>query len=214
MMPVPVFPAFGISRLRMGSDGAGVTTLVAARGCPLRCRMCINPHGLCETTPVQLFTPHELYEQLRVDDLYFRATGGGVTFGGGEPLLHAEFIRSFRELCGRHWRLTAETCLNISEEKLDIVMECLDEFIVDIKDLNPNIYRSYTGRDNAPVIRNLKKLLDQRGPDCVLVRVPHIPSYNTQADLNRSMETLRSWGVTRTDTFTYQEPSSTSRNPA
>jgi len=143
---------------------------------------------------------------VRVDDLYFQATGGGVTFGGGEPLLHAQFIRSFRRLCGDRWRLTAETCLNIPEEKLDIAMECLDEFIVDIKDLNPDIYRLYTGRDNAPVIYNLQKLLKQRGPDCVIVRVPRIPSYNTDADVQHSLETLRGWGVIHTDVFTYREP--------
>ena len=37
------FKAIGISRLRMGSDGEGVTTLVAAYGCPLRCKYCLNP---------------------------------------------------------------------------------------------------------------------------------------------------------------------------
>ena len=44
-MNVPVFPLFGLSRLRMGSDGQGVTTLVAAKGCPLRCKWCCNPES-------------------------------------------------------------------------------------------------------------------------------------------------------------------------
>ena len=202
-MSAPVFPAFGISRLRMGSDGTGVTTLVAARGCPLRCRMCINPSGLCEETPVQLHTPESLYELVRVDDLYFQATGGGVTFGGGEPLAHAAFIRAFRAVCGDGWRLSAETCLNVPAENVAIAMECLDEFIVDVKDADPDIYRRYTGADNARALDNLRAVLETLGPDRVLVRVPNIPDFNTPDDVARSLTRLRALGATRFDVFDY-----------
>ena len=85
MSAAPLFPLFALCRHRMGSDGAGVTTLAAARGCPLRCRYCLNPQALKEETPARMVAPEELYEMTRVDDLYFQATLGGVTFGGGEP---------------------------------------------------------------------------------------------------------------------------------
>lgn len=201
-----LFPLHGIARHRMGSDGCGVTTLVAAQGCPLRCRLCLNPQAMCEDRPVQAVAPGELYERLKVDDLYFRATGGGVTFGGGEPLLHARFIRAFREICGSAWRLTAESCLNIPEAEMETAMECLDAFIVDIKDTDPEVYRRYTGRDNAAVLRNLRRLLEVRGPDCVLVRVPHIPAYNGEEQIRRSLELLRSMGVEQLDRFNYILP--------
>lgn len=207
-MADPLFPVAAIARHRMGSDGRGVCSLVAARGCPLRCRMCINAHLLSPDIRAQLHTPAQLYEQLRQDDLYFRATGGGVTFGGGEPLLHADFIRRFRELCGSAWRLTAESCLNIPPEPLETAMDCLDEFIVDIKDTDPGIYRRYTGADNAPVLRNLERLIARRGPDCVLVRVPRIPGYNTDADVRRSLDRLSAMGFSRFDVFTYTRPES------
>ncbi len=47
-MAEPLYPLLRIERLRMGTDGAGVTTLVAGAGCPLSCRWCINRRLLAE----------------------------------------------------------------------------------------------------------------------------------------------------------------------
>ena len=92
------FPLAFISRLRMATDGAGVTALVGAQGCPLQCRMCLNPKAMrpADKAGVSWVTPDELCGLVRQDDLYYLATGGGVTFGGGEPLCHADFIAAFR----------------------------------------------------------------------------------------------------------------------
>ena len=78
----------------METDGQGITTLIAGAGCPLNCRWCINKRLLREAT-AEAVTAEELLERVKMDDLYFRATGGGITFGGGEPLLHASFIYVF-----------------------------------------------------------------------------------------------------------------------
>ena len=82
-----LFPLLSLARLRIGIDGQGVTTLAAGAGCPLSCRWCINGKLLREA-PAERVSAAELLERVRIDDLYFRATGGGVTFGGGEALLH------------------------------------------------------------------------------------------------------------------------------
>ena len=76
---------FAIIRHRIPTDGDGVTTLVGLKGCPLACKYCLNPQ--CGTAKSERLTADELYEKVRIDDLYFIATGGGITFGGGEPLL-------------------------------------------------------------------------------------------------------------------------------
>ena len=198
------YPLVALLRHRMAVDGRGVTTLAASFGCPLRCKMCLNPQCWREGTPVRRVTPRQLYDLARVDDLYFQATGGGVTFGGGESLLHAGFIRRFRDICGGAWRLTAETSLNVPEELARIAAGCVDEFIVDIKDADPEIYRRYTGADNARALDNLGRLLAGAGPERVVVRVPLIPGYNTEADVARSVERLRAMGATRLDRFTYK----------
>ena len=55
-------PLIGISRLRMGTDGHGVTTLVAFHGCPLRCKYCLNPQSLSDDAKVMMKTPEEVME--------------------------------------------------------------------------------------------------------------------------------------------------------
>ena len=75
-MDEPVFPLLGLARHRIGTDGAGVVTLVAGAGCPLRCRWCLNARLLREA-PAVLVTASELIDRVSADDLYFRATGGG-----------------------------------------------------------------------------------------------------------------------------------------
>ena len=193
----------GIRRHRLATDGEGVTTLACFWGCPLRCRYCLNPYCLDEGFEGELLTPQALYERVKIDDLYFRATDGGVTFGGGEPLLQISFLCEFRALCGKDWRLYAESSLNVPFSAVEAAAEIFDGFIVDVKDTNPDIYRRYTGRDNAQMLKNLAWLVDAVGTQNVLVRLPLIPCFNTDTDRQRSRALLESIGVTRFDLFDY-----------
>ena len=194
----------------MATDGAGVTALVGAYGCPLQCRLCINPQTWQGRTdgkpPFTRVTPSELYDQVKIDNLYYLATGGGVTFGGGEPLLHTDFITAFREVCHPDWRIYAESCLNIPEENLRAAARVVDHFFIDIKDMNPAIYRAYTGKDNTLVKANLALLLSLVGAHRITVRVPSIPDFNTEADTEASVRELQAMGVTSLDRFAYKIP--------
>ena len=201
-MTEPLYPLLAVSRLRMGTDGIGVTTLVSGAGCPLSCRWCINKKLLREA-PAKPVTAAELLEQVKIDDLYFRATGGGITFGGGESLLHAAFIRRFREICPREWQIRVETSLAVPAEQVETVLNAADEFIVDCKSMDPKIYRRYTGKDSSMMRENLQILLDAAGPERITVRVPLIPEYNTKEDQAHSAEILRSMGFTKLDLFDY-----------
>lgn len=198
-------PVFAIERHRLTTDGQGVTTLVGAYGCPLRCRYCINPHAWDPSTlkVCKNMTPEQLYERVKVDNLYFLATGGGVTFGGGESLLHAPFIAAFRQVCGSGWHLTAETSLHIPTPDLERVLEVVDEFIVDIKDMDEGVYASYTGQSQEPVRDNLRILAEAVAPQRVKIRIPRIPSYNTDDHVRSSLEQLREMGFTQTEVFDY-----------
>ena len=198
----PRYPLLALARLRMGIDGAGITTLVAGAGCPLHCRWCINRRLLKEDSPEQV-TAAQLLERVRIDDLYFRASGGGVTFGGGEPLLHADFLRQFRSLAPDGWKVRLETSLAVHAEQVIAAAEAADEFIVDCKDMNPEIYRRYTGGDRDLMVSNLRRLLDLAGAERILVRVPLIPDYNTEKDQESSAASLKSLGITRFDLFPY-----------
>ncbi len=206
----PTFPLAFCDRLRMATDGAGVTALVGAFGCPLQCKLCINPQtwqGRSDgKPPFERVTPTELYDRVKIDNLYYLATGGGVTFGGGEPLLHTDFITAFREVCHPDWRIYAESCLNIPEENLRAAARVVDHFFIDIKDMNPAIYRAYTGKDNTLVKGNLALLLSLVGAHRITVRVPSIPDFNTEADTEASVRELQAMGVTSLDRFAYKIP--------
>lgn len=200
----PEAPLIGIDRHRMGTDGQGVTTLVGFHGCPLHCRYCLNNHCHDPRKVWRGATPGQLLQWVAQDNLYFLATGGGIAFGGGEPLLHSRFIEQFCAIKAPQWRITLETSLHVPREALERVVPHVNYYSVDIKDTNPAIYHRYTQCSHGPVMENLQWLLRQDGmADRVVVRLPHIPRYNTQADVDRSRRVLQDMGVQRFDEFHY-----------
>ena len=194
----------GMARHRLATDGDGVTTLVAFHGCPLGCRYCLNPQSLGDGRRFREYSPEELYSEIRIDELYFIATGGGVTFGGGEPCMRPGFIREFREFCGPAWRLNLETSLNVPSACAEALLPVADTLIIDIKDMNPDIYGSYTGQSNVLVLDNLRLIAEAGRQDDCIVRIPLVPGYNTEADRTSSRSALEALGFSRFDLFTYQ----------
>ena len=135
-------PLICIDRHRLTIDGEGVTTLVAFHGCPLHCKYCLNPQCLDADGVWQEVDTELLMANVEMDNLYFLATGGGICFGGGEPLLWSSFIKEFCELCPEGWHFTMETSLNVPRHHLEKVTPYIDSFIIDIKDMNPAIYQA------------------------------------------------------------------------
>ena len=193
---------FGIGRHRLTTDGEGVTTLVTFNGCPLRCKYCLNKTSW-DMDKGRVYTPELLYEEVKIDQLYFLATHGGITFGGGEPLLQKDFIKEFRTLCGPQWQIVVETSLHVPFETVQEMDAVLDGYIVDIKDMNPEIYLAYTRKAMDLALKNLQWILQHGDPKRVMVRVPHIPEFNTDGDVAKSVERLKAMGVENIDEFTY-----------
>ena len=193
----------GISRLRMYTDGHGITTLVAFHGCPLHCKYCLNPQCLAPSSKVLKLTAKEVFDILKKDELYFIATKGGVTFGGGEPLLNADFIQDLLEMGANRWHTTVETSLNVSIEHIKKLEPYIDEYIIDIKDMNPVIYRKYTGQCNSRVVENIKWLVDHGKRDNITCRIPLIPKFNSSKNQEKSISHLKKLGIKRFDIFDY-----------
>ncbi len=196
-------PIIGINRHRLTTDGEGVTTLVAFHGCPLHCKYCLNPQCLLPDGVLRTITPSELYSEVEIDDLYFMATGGGICFGGGEPLLHSKFIVEFAKIMNPEWNIVLETSLNVPLEQLKIVAPLVNEFVVDVKDMDEPIYKAYTMQDNNMVVSNLKWLAENRYTDKTTVRLPLIPYFNTDTTQEKSRKQLERMGFYRFDIFEY-----------
>ena len=196
-------PVVAISRHRIATDGEGVTTLVVFHACPLRCRWCLNPHTWREGYTFRTMTPRHLLASVSVDDLYFKATGGGITFGGGEPSLRSRFIEEFRRICPAQWKINIETSLNVPQEHIARLSCNIDQWVIDIKDMNQDVYKEYTGMDNTRVVENLNFLVSRGLAERCLIRVPMIPRFNTEEDRESSVDRLRMMGFANFDKFEY-----------
>ncbi len=196
-------PFIAINRHRLTTDGEGVTTLVGFHGCPLHCEYCLNAQCLQADGVWCRLTPGELYSEVEIDDLYFVATGGGICFGGGEPLLRSDFIKAFAEIMNPEWKLTIETSLNVPLENVKAIASLVQMWYVDIKDMNPDIYKAYGCKENKQVISNLQWLAANGYADKVIIRLPLIPEYNTDEDRQQSQKELEEMGFTNFDKFNY-----------
>lgn len=200
-------PIFAVSRLRMNTDGSGITTLVAFMGCPLKCRYCLNPkchESIKEGDDIMMLTPQRLYDLVKIDNIYFQTTGGGVCFGGGEPTMYANFIKEFRQVCGDKWKITLETSLACSADDLEMLADVVDHWIVDVKSMDSAIYERYTGRPSG-VSQNLSRLQKLVPNEKVTIKVPVIPDFNEDRDLDADMELiLQQFGFTDVVKTTYK----------
>lgn len=151
-------------------DGPGIRFVAFMQGCPLRCQYCHNPdtwdpNGNCQYE----LTPEELLQQA----LRYRSyiASGGVTLSGGEPLMQAQFVKEYFQLCrqeGIHTALdtSGAYCSGRTLEALDHT----DLVLLDIKTLNPELYPTLT----AGKLENNLRLLDilqERGIDTWLRHV-------------------------------------------
>ena len=201
-----------ISRLRMGTDGEGVSTLVTFFDCPLRCKYCIN--DFCHYSgkrlrndPVRaIYTPNQLIAALKKDEIYYLRSGGGIVFGGGEPLLQSAFIHEVCKLANPKWKKRVETSLNVPWVYIDAVLKDMDEWIIDVTDMNPFIYENYTGGSFDRFYTNLYRLAKKIPPEKLHLRVPEIPGFNTDADIENSVMEIREKFHTEPEVFPYIVP--------
>ncbi|MBO7374841.1 MAG: radical SAM protein [Lachnospiraceae bacterium] len=197
-----------IDRIRTTTDGEGVTTLVVFASCPLRCAYCINPFTW--DTDINKFkdmSVEQLYNELKIDSLYFLATGGGICFGGGEPLLNHSFIREFIDTYKEEgWKYNMETSLSVKREFLDDVINDIDHYFVDSKDMDKNRYELYTKGNYDLFYENLMYLKDTIGPERITVRVPIIPEFHKHEEYKENAELLKSLGFKHIQVFHYVIP--------
>jgi pyruvate formate lyase activating enzyme len=194
-------------------DGPGIRTTVFLKGCPLACQWCHNPEGQSRQPQVirapvgeriagEEYTAQALASLLNKQAQILRASEGGVTFSGGEPLLQSEFVREVIDrLDGIHVLL--DTAGYASEAAFRRVVERSQLVYFDLKLIDPQAHRHYTGCANAPILHNLRVLSGLGVP--FVIRVPLVPGVtDTDANLTAIAETVRGLsGLIRVDLLPY-----------
>lgn len=169
------------------NDGDGIRTDLFLAGCPLHCAWCSNPE--CHTLDnhfVRKVSAEEVIREIHSQEIFYRFSGGGVTFTGGEATVQQDFLRELTDrLYDEGYHLALETCGFFSlEEVRDILMK-MDTIFMDIKQMDPGLHRKFTGQGNARILENIMKVADL-GKELV-IRVPTIVGVNAD---DRSMQAV------------------------
>jgi len=123
----------------------------------------------------QVVTADEVMARIMADAAFYRNSGGGATFSGGEPLAQPEFLGELLSRCRSGGVSTAvETCGCVPKQTLLEVEPLVDLFLYDVKVMDPEAHAAYTGQSNDAILANLRSLA-QKAPDRVVVRVPLVP---------------------------------------
>ena len=174
-------------------DGPGIRTIVFLKGCFLRCRWCCNPESQSyEIEKVTIdgrpkiygrdVTVDEVMDEVMKDASYYRRSGGGLTLSGGECLGQPEFAAALLEAAHEMGITTAiESTAAAPFETIEKLLPHLDYYLMDIKHINSDKHKEFTGRPNELILENAKKLAARLGPR-LIIRVPVVPTFNATAE--------------------------------
>jgi pyruvate formate lyase activating enzyme len=179
-------------------DGPGIRTTVFLKGCPLRCAWCHNPENISfqpqrmstavgERTVGRLYTDERLAAILNAQAEILRWNDGGVTFSGGEPLFQARFLEAVLDRLD-NMHVVLDTSGFAGERVFARVARRCDLLYFDVKLVDPDLHRQYTGVDNRGILRNLRLTADLGIP--VVIRVPLVPG------ITDTVENLRAIAAT------------------
>jgi len=125
------------------------------------------------------YSPEELYKKIKTASLFYKNSGGGITLSGGEPLAQTDFVREFlKYTCKTGMSVGIETCGLFDWHMVEDFIESFDFYYFDIKSLDTEIHRRFTGAGNEKILANLGKL-SGISPEKITVSIPLIPGVNT-----------------------------------
>lgn len=146
-----------------------------------RCTRCGTCLTFCPANARQIIgrvtTAGEVLEEIEKDLVFFDTSAGGVTFSGGEPLMQPDFLESMLAGCQELEIHTAvDTCCYANTEIVRNISEYTDMFLCDIKHMDSDKHKQFTGVENQLILDNIT-LLAELGKD-IIVRVPVVPGFN------------------------------------
>ena len=156
-------------------DGPGIRVTVFLKGCPLECWWCHNPEGrdpkpvarpggdsalLFEKELGRAVTVDEVMAEIDKETIFLDESGGGVTFSGGEPLMQPEFLKALLNACQlRELHVTVDTTGYAPTETVREIANNVELFLFDLKLMDDEEHRKYTGVSNQLIHDNLQALV-------------------------------------------------------
>ena len=192
---------FNIQRFSI-HDGPGIRTIVFFKGCYMRCAWCCNPESqryeiepIIEKDKERLVgrdvTVSDIMPEILSDLPYYRRSGGGVTLSGGEVLCQADFARELLKTCQEEGLHTAvESAASSAFSEIEKILPYLDLYLMDIKHMDSQKHKEYTGVGNERILENAKKIASS-GVELV-IRTPVIPGFNDTAEDIRAISRFAS----------------------
>jgi pyruvate formate lyase activating enzyme len=139
----------------------------------------------------------EVMKEIGKDSAFYEESGGGVTLSGGEPLWQIDFTSAILRECKElNIHTAVDTCGYASCKAIERIKDKVDLFLYDLKIMNDEKHRKYTGKSNKQILRNFKTLADN-GND-LLVRLPVIPGINDdRKNIQMAADFVLLYGVKR-----------------
>ncbi len=156
---------------------------------------CLGNGEKALTMEGQRMTAGEVLKEVLKDEVFYKSSGGGVTFSGGEPLKQMDFIKPIaKELRKRGIHTACETAGYVTEEEMKEAVSCMDLFLFDMKHYNGEKHLEGTEAEQENILNNLSLILDS---GCkVISRIPVIPGFNNEeADAHGFGRLLKSMGI-------------------
>ena len=146
------------------------------------CSHCGTCEQMCPNGAIRIsgkwMTVEEVFSVIVRDVDYYRQTRGGVTFSGGEALLHIDSLMPLMDQCAKAGiTVDFETCGHVPKESVQKAFPHTEHFLFDLKSADPEVFRRFTGGDLSLVLGNLHWLAE-RDPGRIILRVPVIPGVN------------------------------------
>ncbi len=149
------------------------------------CKMHGKCAGVCPTKAIEIsgreISSAEIMQEIEKERPFFDQSGGGVTFSGGEPLLHHKFLIRLLKECGKLGiHRAVDTAGSVKTDIILQVAEHTDLFLYDLKFMDPEKHRKWTGVTNEKILENLKALADTGAK--IIIRIPLIGGVNDDAE--------------------------------
>ena len=149
------------------------------------CTLCGRCTDECPTKALEMcgreYADDELMAEIEKERVIMEDSGGGVTLCGGEPLMHGDYtLTLLRELGRRGLHRTVDTTLYASAETVRAVAAECELLLVDLKLMDSDKHRRYTGVGNELILQNIRLLAGLTTP--FWMRIPLIEGVNTDEE--------------------------------